>query len=95
MPDQHPGTRIRKQVRTHDAAAAIAIATGTKTSCCAGPGDHVGCIAGVLSIGEYRDGPAAAGFTGIEISPTHQLADGIHSAIIRAVNPGRSQPMQS
>ena len=50
-------------------------------------GDYVGCIAGALSISEYRDGLAAAGFTGIAITPTHQLADGIHAAIIRAVKP--------
>ena len=50
-------------------------------------GDHVGCIAGALSISEYRDGLAAAGFTSIDITPTHQVADGMHSAIIRAVKP--------
>src|SRR6266545_962355 len=50
-------------------------------------GNYVGCIAGALSIGEYHDGLAAAGFTGIEITPTHQVADGMHSAIIRAVKP--------
>jgi arsenite methyltransferase len=52
-------------------------------------GDHVGCIAGALSIGEYRAGLAAAGFTAVEILPTHQLADGVHSAIIRAAKPTR------
>jgi len=50
-------------------------------------GDHVGCIAGALSISEYRDGLAAVGFTRIEITPTHQVADGMHSAIIHAVKP--------
>jgi arsenite methyltransferase len=50
-------------------------------------GDHVSCIAGALSIGEYRDGLAAAGFTGIAITPAHQVADGMHSANIRAVKP--------
>jgi 2-polyprenyl-3-methyl-5-hydroxy-6-metoxy-1,4-benzoquinol methylase len=200
MADQHPATRIREQVRAHHAAAAVTVATDTKTSCCTGAGtcgradsgpgtsccgpgvveqpglvaglstdaelsqlpadavaaslgcgnpvavadlragetvldlgsgggidvllsarrvgptgkaygldmteemlaedhlspadraergDHVGCIAGALSISEYRDGLAAAGFTGIEITPTHQLADGIHSATIRAVKPKR------
>ena len=47
----------------------------------------MGCIAGALSIGEYRDGLAAAGFTDITITPTHQVADGMHSAIIRARKP--------
>jgi hypothetical protein len=50
-------------------------------------GEGVGCIAGALSFREYRDGLARAGFTGITITPTHQVADGMHSAIIRAVKP--------
>jgi len=55
-------------------------------------GNHVGCIAGTLAISEYRDGLAAAGFTGIEITSTHQVADGMHSAIIRAVTRQRERP---
>jgi SAM-dependent methyltransferase len=47
-------------------------------------GDYVGCIAGALSFAEYRTGLADAGFTNIEIVPTHEARDGIHSAIIRA-----------
>jgi SAM-dependent methyltransferase len=47
-------------------------------------GEYVGCIAGALSFAEYRSGLAAAGFTDIEITPTHAAADGMHSAIIRA-----------
>ena len=39
-------------------------------------GRPVGCLAGVLSFTEYRDGLARAGFTGITITPTHQVADG-------------------
>ncbi|MFH8564625.1 arsenite methyltransferase [Streptomyces sp. NPDC017988] len=50
-------------------------------------GDYVGCIAGALSMGEYRRGLEDAGFTGVEITPTHQVADGMHSAIVRAVKP--------
>ncbi|MFJ9928201.1 MULTISPECIES: arsenite methyltransferase [Streptomyces] len=50
-------------------------------------GDYVGCIAGALSFTEYRTGLEAAGFTGIEITPTHQVADGMHSAIVRATKP--------
>jgi arsenite methyltransferase len=50
-------------------------------------GSYVGCIAGALSVTEYRDGLAAAGFADIEITPTHQVADGMHSAIVRAVKP--------
>ncbi|MEU6536363.1 arsenite methyltransferase [Streptomyces sp. NPDC047000] len=50
-------------------------------------GDHAGCVAGALSFTEYREGLAAAGFTGIEITPTHEAANGMHSAIVRAVKP--------
>ena len=50
-------------------------------------GGQAGCIAGAPSFAEYRDGLAAAGFTAITIIPTHQVADGVHSAIIRAARP--------
>ncbi|MFD5159221.1 arsenite methyltransferase [Streptomyces hawaiiensis] len=50
-------------------------------------GDHVGCIAGALSFAEYRAGLEAAGFADIDITPTHQVADGMHSAIVHATKP--------
>ncbi|MEU6252362.1 arsenite methyltransferase [Streptomyces sp. NPDC047043] len=50
-------------------------------------GDYVGCIAGALSFAEYRQGLEAAGFTDVEITPTHPVADGMHSAIVRAIKP--------
>jgi arsenite methyltransferase len=50
-------------------------------------GSYVGCIAGALSVTEYRDGLTAAGFTDVTITPTHQVADGMHSAIVRATKP--------
>jgi arsenite methyltransferase len=50
-------------------------------------GRQVGAIAGALSFAEYRDGLALAGFTAITITPTHQVADGLHSAIVRAARP--------
>jgi len=50
-------------------------------------GDYVGCIAGALSFAEYRAGLIAAGFTDVEITPTHQAADEMHSAIVRATKP--------
>jgi arsenite methyltransferase len=50
-------------------------------------GSYVGCIAGALSEGEYSDGLVAAGFVGIEIERTHQVTDGMHSAMVRAVKP--------
>ncbi|MBX6354521.1 MAG: arsenite methyltransferase [Micromonosporaceae bacterium] len=50
-------------------------------------GAWVGCIAGALSISEYKRGLADAGFVDIEVVPTHEVADGMHSAIIRARKP--------
>jgi arsenite methyltransferase len=53
-------------------------------------GRLVGCLAGVLSITEYRDGLARAGFTGITITPTHEVTAGLQSAIVQAVKPDRA-----
>jgi arsenite methyltransferase len=50
-------------------------------------GSLVGCIAGALSFGEYRSGLESAGFDAIEIEPTHEVADGMLSAIVRARRP--------
>ena len=50
-------------------------------------GGQVGCIAGAPSFAEYRAGLAAAGFNAVTITPTHQVAEGVHSAIIRAARP--------
>ena len=47
-------------------------------------GSYVGCIAGALSVGEYRRHLAAAGFGTVAITPTHQVADGMHSCIVTA-----------
>jgi SAM-dependent methyltransferase len=51
-------------------------------------GNWVGCIAGALSRTEYQDGLHAAGFTDVEVTFTHAVQDGLHSAIIRAAKPG-------
>jgi SAM-dependent methyltransferase len=50
-------------------------------------GGPVGCIAGALSFAEYQDGLAEAGFTAISVTQSHEVAPGMHSAIIRAVRP--------
>ncbi|MDJ0924117.1 MAG: arsenite methyltransferase [Acidimicrobiia bacterium] len=50
-------------------------------------GSWVGCVAGALGFTEYAQGLEAAGFTGVSIEPTHSVADGMHSAIVRAVKP--------
>jgi SAM-dependent methyltransferase len=48
-------------------------------------GSFVGCIAGALSKGEYEAGLEAAGFEEISVEFTHQVADGMHGAIVKAV----------
>ncbi|HEX3265322.1 MAG TPA: arsenite methyltransferase [Candidatus Limnocylindrales bacterium] len=50
-------------------------------------GSYVGCIAGALSFREFRQGLEAVGMTDVELVPTHQLAEGMHSAIVRATKP--------
>lgn len=50
-------------------------------------GSWVGCIAGALSFTEYVAGLEAAGFVDVSIDPTHEVADGMHSAIVRAIKP--------
>jgi len=52
-------------------------------------GSYVGCIAGALSRAEYLDGLAAAGFAEASVAFTNEAAPGMHSAIVRAVKPGR------
>ena len=48
-------------------------------------GSYVGCIAGALSTSEYEALLEAAGFEQSAIEFTHQVADGMHSAIVKAV----------
>jgi arsenite methyltransferase len=48
-------------------------------------GSYVGCIAGALSVGEYTAGLEAAGFDDVSVELTHEVADGLHGAIVRAV----------
>jgi SAM-dependent methyltransferase len=50
-------------------------------------GSYVGCIAGALSFREFRAGLRDVGLTDVEVVPTHQVAEGMHSAIVRATKP--------
>ena len=50
-------------------------------------GDFAGCIAGALSFAEYRAELERSGFEAIEIEPTHEVADGMLGAIVRARTP--------
>jgi hypothetical protein len=48
-------------------------------------GSYVGCIAGALSQSEYVAGLEAAGFEDVTVDFTHEVADGMHGAIVKAV----------
>ncbi len=48
-------------------------------------GSYVGCIAGALSKSEYLAGLEAAGFEQVSVGFTHEVADGMHGAIVEAV----------
>lgn len=50
-------------------------------------GSYVGCIAGALSFREFRTGLLEAGLADVEVVPTHSVAEGMHSAIVRATKP--------
>jgi ubiquinone/menaquinone biosynthesis C-methylase UbiE len=47
-------------------------------------GSYVGCIAGALSRSEYETGLEAAGFEDVSVEFTHEVADGMHGAIVQA-----------
>ncbi len=53
-------------------------------------GSYVGCIAGALSFSEYVAGLGAAGLTDVTVTPTHSVANGMYSAIIRATKPAHA-----
>jgi arsenite methyltransferase len=55
-------------------------------------GSHVGCIAGALSKGEYIAGLEAAGFGEVSVEFTHQVADRMHGAIVKAVKVREAEP---
>jgi SAM-dependent methyltransferase len=54
-------------------------------------GSHVGCIAGALSVSEYEAGLRAAGFEDVSVTFTHEVADGMHGAIVKAVKATRPE----
>jgi arsenite methyltransferase len=52
-------------------------------------GSYVGCIAGALSKREYVEGLERAGFDDVSVEFTHEVADGMHGAIVKAVKAPR------
>jgi SAM-dependent methyltransferase len=50
-------------------------------------GSYAGCIAGALSMSEFREGLEAVGLREVSIVRSHAVADGMVSAIIKAIKP--------
>jgi SAM-dependent methyltransferase len=57
-------------------------------------GSYVGCIAGALSFTEFEQGLINAGLIDVTLTPTHSVADGMHSAIVKATK-NASAPVPS
>ena len=55
-------------------------------------GSYTGCIAGALSFSEFRAGLEAVGLTDVSLTPTHDVADGMVSAIVKATKPASAAP---
>ena len=55
-------------------------------------GSYAGCIAGALSVSEFRSGLEAVGLRDISITPTHAVGDGMLSAIVRATKSSDVRP---
>jgi arsenite methyltransferase len=55
-------------------------------------GSYVGCIAGALSFAEFEAGLRGVGLTDVSVTATHAVADGMHSAIVRATKPADAEP---
>src|SRR3954470_6144737 len=47
-------------------------------------GSYVGCIAGALSFSEFESGMRDVGLIDVSVTPTHDVAQGMHSAIVKA-----------
>jgi SAM-dependent methyltransferase len=60
---------------------------GLKVSVRAAAEQQVGCASGTITATDYRDQLLTAGFTTVTITPTHQAAPGLTSAIIQATQP--------
>ena len=56
-------------------------------------GSFTGCIAGALSFSKFRAGLEAAGPTDVTLTPTHSVADGMVSAIVKASKPAGAARM--
>src|ERR687891_230547 len=74
-----PGGRIG----ISDIVAADELSAGDRAE----RGSYVGCIAGALSFAEYESGLKDAGFTDVQLTKSHDVADGMFSTIVKATKP--------
>ena len=56
-------------------------------------GSYAGCIAGALSMSEFRTGLQAVGLTDVSITPSHVVTEGMISAIIKATKPADARSL--
>jgi SAM-dependent methyltransferase len=56
-------------------------------------GSYTGCIAGALSVSEFRTGLEAAGLRDVTLTRTHDVADGMLSMIVQATKPADAAPL--
>jgi arsenite methyltransferase len=56
-------------------------------------GSYCGCVAGALSVSEFRGGLEAVGLTDISVTRTHDVADGMISAIVKAKKPANAETL--
>src|SRR5689334_10323120 len=56
-------------------------------------GSYAGCIAGAISVSEFRTGLEAVGLTDVTITPSHTVTDGMISAIVQATKPHDARPV--
>jgi arsenite methyltransferase len=56
-------------------------------------GSYTGCIAGALSVSEFTTGLIDAGLVDVQLLPTHDVADGMVSAIVKASKPVDAPPL--
>ena len=57
-------------------------------------GSFAGCVAGALTFSEYAAGLTSAGLTGIRLTPTHAVGDGLYGAIVAAIRPQAGSPAE-
>jgi arsenite methyltransferase len=56
-------------------------------------GSYVGCIAGALSFREFESGMRNVGLFDVSVTPTHDVAEGMHSAIVKATKRRLAPPV--